>query len=180
MTRNPQRTSDILVTVSLIICLLVFSVVWFDRERLKGGYDGVSTDTVTMCDTVYKRDTVTNTKHVPKLVYKTILGDSSITDRDSVVHPYEHSAYRDTIGLDRDTAVVETHISGIKARLDSVRLTLLRNTPTITHSTVVTNQVERRRTLKDRIHIVPNVSVGYGLLNRKADVYVGIGFGLEL
>lgn len=180
MTRNPQRTSDILVTVSLIMCLIVFSVVWLDREHLKGGYEVVRSDTVTVSDTVYERDTVTNTKHVPTLVYKTIIKDSSIVDRDSVVHPYEHSAYMDTIGLDRDTAVVKTHISGINARLDSVSVTLLRNTPTITHSTVVTNQVERRKTLKDRIHIVPNVSVGYGLLNRKADVYVGIGFGLEL
>ena len=128
-------------------------------------------DTVTFIDTVYKRDTLVVRQ--PKLITReTVKHDTIITrHNDTITLPVEASVYLDTIVSDGDTAIAQTHISGIKARLDSIHLQLYKRN--ISTNTIITVKEQPKRKLKARFG--PTVGGGYGLVNGKWDVYVGVG-----
>ena len=72
---------------------------------------------------------------------------------------------------------VTSYIRGINASQDSIKVWLKKSEITKTNTIEITKYVEKKRS---RIHIQPQVGVGYGLINKKADVYIGIGIGIDL
>jgi hypothetical protein len=90
----------------------------------------------------------------------------------------ESKRYDRTLTNNKDTADVEIYTTGINTSLDSLKWRL--KTHTVINTVEITKYIQKNKTIKDRIHLEPQVGVGYGLIGRKVDVYVGVGLGVDL
>ena len=166
-----KTTNKIPLFCFLIACFcLTLTVV---LQRCKSSPEAihvVKTDTVTILhkDTIY--DTITLVKSNPVPVKKIITRTDTIY-RDTVLTT-ERTLYRDTIQTSLDTVCVETELEGINARMNYLKVQLKKGTVTNT----ITKTVLRK---KGGLRFAPNVSLGYGLINRKPDIYVGFGITYE-
>lgn len=129
-------------------------------------------DTLELIDTQYVTKTKTIVK--PTLVRDTLI----VQDKDTI----SQKQYSDTVCLDKDTIMAQSYISGRNAKLDSLSLQLkkaeLTKERTITIEKNVYQQQPRR--FKDRLFIAPSVGVGYGVINKQADIYIGVSAGIKL
>ena len=131
------------------------------------------TDTVTMerTDTVY--DTTRLIHYFPRPIHDTILRWDYVP-KDTVI-PLIAKTYSDTITKD-DGAEVQyiASVSGYKPSLDSIRFNL--KYPVVTNT--ITNTVTETKFL---VKPVPRFSTGfqagfgYGVFNKKPDLYIGLG-----
>ena len=80
----------------------------------------------------------------------------------------------------KDTADVQVYTSGINTSLDSLKMRFKTHREIVTNTVEVTKYVKERKRFIDRFHIQPQVGVGYGVLNKKFDTYVGVGIGFDL
>ena len=140
------------------------------------------TDTVfsTKTDTVFKTDTVILTNLVPKYIVKTRTDTLFKENGEKVELVEENKIYQDTIISDKDTAEISIFTSGINTRVNSVMLNLKKSEIIKTNTIETNNYIKQSKKFKDRIHFSPNLSVGYGMINKKPDVYVGFGVSFEL
>ncbi len=141
------------------------------------------TSTVYKTDTVYytKTDTVHDTiklvKVQPKIkTVETLKTDTVINCKgDTFELITEEKRYLDTLVYDKDTAIVNATVSGIRASLDTVSLELRK------YHVLQTNTIEINKYIKPRrFYISPQVGLGYGVTNKVFDMYVGIGIGIRL
>lgn len=168
--------NNTLITVSILFLLIIFGGFYasklFDNKV-------IDTDTIfsTKTDTLWKDTTITKCKLVPK--YIEVIKKDTVYDKEQnpIELVSENKVYEDTLICAKDTAVVTSYIKGINASQDSIKVWLKKSEITKTNTIEITKYIEKKR---NRIHIVPNVSVGYGLVNKKPDIYVGIGIGLDL
>ena len=132
-------------------------------------------------DTVWKDTTVIKTKLIPK--YEYLVRVDTVYDKEGkeIELLTENKIYQDTILCgEKDTAEVRIITSGIKSSVDSVFLKLRKSEITKTNTIEITKYIEKKKTFKDRIKFVPNISFGYGLINKQWDISVGGGVGIEL
>ena len=168
--------NNALIIVSILFLLIIFGGFYasklFDNKVID-----VDTIFSTKTDTLWKDTTITKDKLVLKTVE--IIKKDTVYDQkgNEIELITENKTYQDTIVCARDTAVVTSYIRGINASQDSIKVWLKKSEITKTNTIEITKYIEKKR---NRIHIVPNVSVGYGLVNKKPDIYVGIGIGLDL
>ena len=92
----------------------------------------------------------------------------------------ESKRYDELLTSGVDTCELSAFISGVHPSLDSLSWRLKTHHEVITNTVEITKYLERKKTLKDRIRFTPNVSVGYGVVNKKPDIYVGFGLGIDL
>lgn len=148
------------------ICLTLASVLRRGESGSEGKYEHPDTVFITRVDTVY--DTISITKYYPKPV------KVEVTKRDTLYNDTilerERRIYCDTIAFPVDTVCVMTEIEGIDARMNYLKAYLKKGT--ITEHTTQTVTITKR---KKGLMFAPNVSVGYGLINRKPDIYLGFG-----
>lgn len=130
-------------------------------------HDGGSTTADTL--------TVTRTEYHDTVIYHPVLTTSTMTEKVVTVH-----YVTDTVRLPGDTITMEVpveqkryddslytaYVSGYLPQLDSIRLHL----PTIITETTITQRIA-----PPRLSIGIQTGVGYGIINRKADIYLGIG-----
>ena len=151
---------------ALFMAVLV-SVFGWKNSRPEAIYDGADTVVVTRIDTVF--DTITVTKYKPKPIKEEVLRIDTVY-ADTLLTT-ERSIYCDTIlATPTDTVCVMTEIEGIDARVNYLKAYLKKGT--ITEHTENTITVVKK---KKGFMIAPTVGVGYGLINRKPDIYLGIG-----
>ena len=67
-----------------------------------------------------------------------------------------------------DSIILESSIIGINPQLDYIKADWRRQE--ITNTITVTNYVKKKG-----LRITPQIGLGYGLLNKQTDVFVGIG-----
>lgn len=126
------------------------------------------TDTLTVSDTVYTRDTLTITKPIPQYV-EIVKTDTVFNEKgDTIQLVTENKLYNDTLTCANDSIILESSITGINPQLDYIKADWRRQE--ITNTITVTNYVRKKG-----LRITPQVGLGYGLLNKKTDVFVGIG-----
>lgn len=152
-----------------IIIILILSNLFFIFKYNNISNRKINTvEIVTRVDTFIKKDTVTkwHLKPIEVKVRDTIYLpiDSVKQDGDSILLPRESKTYEDS--------TYRAVVSGYKPQLD----TLMVFPNTIYISTEKVREIEKKR----KFNIGLQVGSGYGIFNRKPDVYVGIGFQYNL
>lgn len=165
---------------------LMSIIILFGITALKGCKEDtpkiIDTDTITIVkiDTIVKDTTITKTKLVPRYVTE-IRRDTVYTkDGTPLELVYENKQYRDTICEEKDTVELQIFTSGVRSSVDSVSLRLRKSETVKETIKEITKYIEKPKKLKDRIHLSPNISLGYGIVNKKPDIYMGFGVTLDL
>ena len=148
--------------------VVLVSVFGWKNSRPEADYERPDTVMVTRIDTVF--DTITVTKYKPKPVKVEVLRIDTVYN--DTILATERSTFCDTLlATPTDTVCVMTEVEGINARVNYLKAYLKKGT--ITEHTEKTITVVKKQ--KGFI-IAPTVGVGYGIFNKRPDVYIGVGF----
>ena len=154
--------------LTALFMVVLVSVFGWKNNRPEDDYEGLDTVVLTRIDTVF--DTITVTKYKPKPVkvevlrIDTVYGDTLLATK--------RSTFCDTLlATPTDTVCVMTEVEGIDARVNYLKAYLKKGT--ITEHTEKTITVVKK---KKGFMIAPTVGVGYGIFNKRPDVYIGVGF----
>lgn len=162
--------------IPTVICAIALIVLGYYCGKTKTNIKQI--DTVTVSDTIWKDTTIVEKELVPKEVIKKKV-DTVYTDKgDTLQLITESKRYDRTLTNDKDTCDLQIFTSGINTSLDSLKWRM--KTHTVTNTVEITKYIQKNKTIKDRIHIEPQIGIGYGLINKRVDVYAGIGFGIDL
>ena len=161
--------------ISFIICFIASGLL---LKKCQNKPEVIKTDTVTVTDTFWKDTTIIEKEFVPKEVIKKKVDTLYLENGDTLNLVTEQKKYEKSLVSDKDTADLEIYVSGIETSLDSLKMRLKAHT--VTNTIEITKYVERKKTFKDRFHFEPQVGIGYGLANKKTDIYVGVGLGVDL
>lgn len=154
--------------LTALFMVVLVSVFGWKNSLPEADYEGVDTVVVTRVDTVY--DTITVTKIQPKPVKEEVLRIDTIYN--DTILATKRSIYCDTVlATPTDTVCVMTEVEGIDARVNYLKAYLKKGT--ITEHTEKTITVVKK---KKGFMIAPTVGVGYGIFNKRPDVYIGVGF----
>jgi len=164
-----KRTWLLLIS---LICLVLLDIYYHGRT-ISNIYDNSDTITLEKRDTIVIRDTI-RTTITPRPIERTIIRTDTILKDTVLEHISIHT--QDTLNLPSCTAILDVFASGVDVGIDSVKI----DAQITTTQVQITKYVERPKKLKDRIHISPQIGVGYGLINHKPDIYVGIGLSIDL
>jgi hypothetical protein len=173
-----MKESRIYITAFIISFIVGFIVSGLLMSKCSKPQDIIKTDTITITDTMWKDTTIIEKEFIPKEVIKKKVDTLYLENGDTMTLTTEQKKYEKSIVSDKDTADVEIYVTGINTALDSLKMRL--KTHTITNTVEITKIVERKKTFKDRFHIEPQVGIGYGMLNKKVDAYVGVGLGIDI
>lgn len=151
----------VIAVLSLLLALsLVFQYLYHSNR--KGKENSLKTDTVT----ITKIDTVTIIKPVVQYRYITQVITDTLYNRDSIKVPVripiEIKIYQDT--------TYRAVVSGYRASLDTIQVYPIHAITTITNTIIK----------QKRFNIGVQAGVGYGLFNKKPDIYVGLGVSYRL
>ena len=118
---------------------------------------------------VVKYDTIIKT--VPQPIYRTETIIRTDTIKADTILPYIQREYITEIDTDTVKGLINAHISGYDAKLDTLTYNLIIPTRTIT------NTVKTQITKYKKTHLNWGVQVGYGvgIFSRKNDLFVGVG-----
>ena len=152
------------------IVLSVVAVLFFCTTVYYATHTKVKYETMTKCDTTYLHtiDTVTVTKS--DIVYKNIIVLDTIYISDTAML-VEQKVFNDSIST--------IYISGVNPELDSIEYRLSRDTVQI-YTEKIQTMKEQESFWHNRFTISAGVFAGYGLINRQADVFVGVGCAVRL
>lgn len=184
-----DKTLSILLLIETVIVSLLFVQMYLQDKSIQKYKDFVnSIDTTTLTivekDTVYQTKTYTDStpKYITRWKTKT---DTLYRQNDSVQHTLElkGKTYTNTITDNSDTIQYQVHISGYDVdstdypRLDSINL-ILRHflSQTNKHTTQVIKCPQKRF----KWHLSPSIGIGYGVINRQSDVFLGLTLGYNI
>ena len=88
--------------------------------------------------------------------------------------PYERKWHKDTVFFsENDTAIIETVIVGINPSIERINALLKKRQ--------INQAIEKtiKEKKKSKLFIAPTVGVGYGVINKKPDLYIGVGIGYQ-
>lgn len=171
-----MKKSSWITIIPTVICAIALIVLGYYCGRTKNNVKQI--DTVTVTDTLWRDTTITEKELVPKEVIKKKVDTLYLQNGDTLNLITESKRYDRSLVSNKDTADVEIYTTGINTSLDSLKLRL--KTHTVTNTVEITKYIQKNKTIKDRIHIEPQIGIGYGLIGRKVDVYVGVGLGVDL
>ena len=132
----------------------------------------------------------------PQIEYReTVKNDTIlIKSTDTITIEKTNISYRDIIVLDtlfvKDTSLVVEQkvfedsistifISGVNPELDSIEYRIQRDTVIVNTETIQTIQ-QKDSFWKNRFTISAGIFCGYGLINRKPDVFLGVGCAVRI
>lgn len=177
-----MKNNTLIVIATIFTALLLGLIAYQDSiiERSKDIINHIDTTTSVKHDTIWKDTTITETKFVPKYITKIKTDTLYKSNGDTVQLVTESKRFDKRLTIDKDTADVQVYTSGINTSLDSLKMSLKTHKEIITKEVEITKYVKQPKTFKDRFHISPQVGVGYGFINKKVDVYAGIGLSFDL
>lgn len=150
-----------------LICSILASVLKNRESRPDEEYERQrDTITISISDTIY--DTIQITKWYPKPVKEEVIKHDTI--KGDTVLERERKVYTDTIKSELDTISIEAEVEGINAKMNYIKFNVKKASINTTETNTITITKQ-----KGGWRFAPNVSVGYGLVNRKPDIYVGFG-----
>lgn len=173
-----ERTIDFIekIIMALLILLLTLSM-WKHENAMKNrGEETIHTDTVfnERIDTVTLEHTVTRYKPTATRV-DTIYQTDTISNEAErhISKVYEESgSYQDTTCIPSASVDYSLMIRTRDYDVDSIGLSFKVDYPKVTETKTITNTVYRKRHLTHGIQL----GVGYGIVNKRPDVFVGYGF----
>lgn len=167
-------------TILVAICLVVMHYQNKTIQDFKNLIEQTDTTVTIKRDTIWKDTTITEKEFVPKYITKIKTDTLYKSNGDTVQLITESKRFDKTLTIDKDTADLQIYTTGINTSLDSLKMALKTHHEVITKEVEITKYVKQPKTFKDRFHISPQVGVGYGFINRKVDVYAGIGLSFDL
>lgn len=171
-----MKKSSWMTIIPTVICAIALLILGYYCGKTKTNVKQI--DTVTVSDTIWKDTTIVEKELVPKEVIKKKVDTLYLQNGDTLNLITESKRYDRSLVSNKDTADVEIYTTGINTSLDSLKWRL--KTHTVTNTVEITKYIQKNKTIKDRIHLEPQVGVGYGLINKRVDVYVGVGLGVDL
>ena len=156
------KISTILLTV-LSVILLSLTIYYANNTQVEYS-ETIKIDTVV----THSIDTITIENNCISYRDVIILDTVFVKDTTLVV---EQKVFEDSIST--------IYISGINPELDSIEYRLPKDTVQIFTEKIQTVK-EKDKFFKNRFVVTAGVYAGYGLLTKKPDIYVGLGFGMRL
>lgn len=153
---------NLIITVLSLLLALSLTFQYLYHSNRNSEENSLKTDTVT----IIKIDTVTVIKPVIQYRYITEIITDTLYNTDSVLIPVR-------IPIESITYQDKTYravVSGYRANLDTIQVYPIHTYTTITN--IITK--------KKRFNIGVQAGFGYGLMNKKPDVYVGLGVSYRL
>lgn len=156
-------------TFIFFLIVIALCVIGFLPHRCSR--TSVTIDTVQIIDTLY--DTIriehTNIKYKTE---KVLQRDTFINlQTDTVFIEEVQRTFNDTLTNETDSVFLEMKVSGVNPRIDTLKADWRKGT--IHQETIITME----KTKKKHFYWGPSVGVGYGVINRKPDVFVGVSVG---
>lgn len=171
-----MKKSSWMTIIPTVICAIALLILGYYCGKTKNNIKQI--DTVTVTDTCWRDTTITEKELVPTYVIKKKVDTVYTKQGDTLSLITESKRYNRSLVSNKDTADVEIYTTGVNTSLDSLKWRL--KTHTVTNTVEITKYIQKNKTIKDRIHLEPQVGVGYGLINKRVDVYVGVGLGVDL
>ena len=158
-----------IIIISIILSIL-FNLIYIKyNNNIYNKNNNIDTVEIVKVDTFIKKDTVT--KWYPKPISK-IIRDTMYIDKDSIEEvgdsillPREEKTYT-------DDSTYNVRISGFNPKLEEITI--------FPKAYIITKEKTFEIKKKRKFNIGLQVGSGYGIFNRKPDVYVGIGFQYNL
>ena len=159
---NYYKIYSVILTV-LSVILFVLTVHYYNNPQIEYR-ETVKNDTIL----IKSVDTITVTKK--DIIYKENIILDTLYIRDTAML-VEQKVFEDSLST--------IYISGVKPEIDSIEYRLPKDTVHIFTEKIQTVK-EKDNFFKNRFVVTAGVYAGYGLLNKKPDIYVGLGFGVRL
>lgn len=171
-----------LIWLCIMLLLCVFAIFVYTDYVIKDIIKIPKTDTVynERIDTFWKDTTIEKIKPIPTYIYKVKTDTVYDKDDNPIELVTENKVYNDTIVCEKDTAEFRIFTSGIKSNVDSIFLRMRKSEIIKTNTITITKYIEKKKTFLDRIHIQPQVTSGYDLINKQWGLTVGVGFGIDI
>lgn len=152
------------VLLAILSVVLFFSTIYYANNKKVEYRETIKSDTTV----IHTIDTLILTKK--DIIYKETLVLDTIYIKDTALF-VEQKVFEDSIST--------IYISGVNPELDSIEYRLQKDTVKI--FTETTNTIQQKESFwHNRFVISAGIFAGYGLINRKPDIYVGLGFGIRL
>ena len=179
--RLKMMKGNALLITCFILCLIAIGL-YYGSTHFRNWWEIPKTDTLMVRDTLTSTDTLYITRYKPKLIERNIIKRDTFYTKDGkdTVFYAENKTFRDTLCNNKDSIILTSFIKGQNVQFDSIKADWRKQETTITNTVTITKYVERKKNITERFHLAPNVSVGYGVLNRKVDMYVGIGVAFDI
>ena len=179
MMKMMKKTNLFLAVILLVMAVVSFSLV---KNCNRPRFNGIESDTIikTKTDTLWRDTIIVEKELLPKYITKIKTDTLFRENGDTVQLITESKRFDKSIVSDKAPADIQIYTSGIKTSLDSLSMRFKTHREVVTNTVEVTKYIEKKKPFKDRIKVIPNVGVGYGLINKKPDIYIGVGIGYEL
>lgn len=138
----------------------------------------VKIDTITIKDTVWKDTTIFEKEFVPKYIVKKKVDTLYLENGDTLNLITESKTFEKRLISDKDTADLQIYTTGIETSLDSLKMRL--KTHSVTNTVEITKYVEKKKTFWDRFHLGVQGGLGYGIVKKNVDIYVGVGGSFDI
>ena len=133
------------------------------------------TDTLVISDTVFQKDTFIIEKPIPKYI-EVLKIDTVFNEKgDTIQLVTENKIYNDTLCNQNDSIILQSSIRGINPTLDYIKADWRRQN--ITNTIEITKYI---KTKPKRFTFNPQIGVGYGVFNKRPDVFFGVGISVNL
>ena len=141
-------------------------------------YEVIKTDTITTTktDTLWRDTTITKTD--TKVKYIQVVKTDTVYDKkgNEIELITDNKTYIDTICAQKDTAIVTSYISGVNAKLDSLKVEMKKSEVIKTNTIEVTKYIKQNK----RFNVGVQTGVGYGFTSRQIEPYVGFGIQINI
>ena len=180
-----DRLLTVLLFVGTIMITFLLGVMYHQNRKLseyRNIIENIDTTTVTKHDTIYETKTYTDT--IPQYITQTITKRDTIY-KDSTQHilTLESKTFENTLTQDGDTTTYKAYVSGYNLdfqpypKLDSINL---HTSHRIINTNTTTTQVITVSQKRSKWHLSPSVGVGYGVVNKQWDAFLGISLGYDI
>lgn len=165
-----KKLKDLFTTILLLAILSLLVGLFFYRcENVPPTYIE-RTDTLILADTAYIKDTLVIENPIPKYI-EILKVDTFYTENgDTVPLATENKIFNDTLCNQNDSIILESSITCINPTLDYIKADWRRQE--------ITNVVEITKYIKEKpkkFSISPQLGAGYGIFNKRPDIWIGIG-----
>ena len=141
-------------------------------------YEAIKTDTITTTktDTLWKDTTITKTD--TKVKYIQVVKTDTVYDKqgNEIELITDNKTYIDTICAQKDTAIVTSYISGVNAKLDSLKVEMKKSEVIKTNTIEVTKYIKQNK----RFNVGVQTGVGYGFASKQIEPYIGVGLQINI
>lgn len=165
-------------TILLVIAILLMVTAWVTILCKKTPPNVIKTDTVTVTDTFWKDTVVTEKEFVPKIIVKKKVDTLYLENGDTLNLVTESKEFEKSIISDKDTCDLQIYTTGINTSLDSLKMRL--KTHSVTNIVEITKYVEKKKTFWERFHLGIQGGLGYGIVKKNVDIYVGVGGSMDI